>query len=560
MCAESLRDHALFLGASSVGRATSFSIELRHVGFAWPDGAPLFDELDFTLGDAPVGIVGANGAGKTALGELLSGRRSPQRGQVLRHGDVVHVPQGVRASSGQTVAGLAGLAPWFDALARIEAGSVDPTDHARMDGHWDLPSRFDAALRDAGLPHHPASAPADALSGGKAMRIALAGALLLPAAGLILDEPTNHLDAQGRAWLHYQLTARRGGLIVISHDRELLAHMHHIVELLPGGRCRHYGGNYAHYVAQRDGAASAAQARLDHVRHERNVALRAAREAADAQRQRSARLARAAQHANMPRIQLGQLKNEAQQSAGRERLRALAERDDRDRQLQDAAAAVDAVPVRALVQPGSAIKAGKRVLIAEGARPRHPSTASALDLALSGPFRLAISGPNGCGKTQLLHMLAGEVSPAEGHCEIHVPYAWLDQRAETKLMGTAHLMSQLTQLGSPLPEGVLRSHLALLGLGAAEVLRPMAQLSGGERLKAALACALWRESPAQLLLLDEPTNHLDLASVRALEQALLGFPGALIVVSHDRAFVDALQPTRELRWTAMGWRLEHRPS
>ncbi|CAM8793643.1 ABC transporter related protein [Burkholderia pseudomallei] len=136
-----------------------------------------------------------------------------------------------------------------------------------------------------------------------------------------------------------------------------------------------------------------------------------------------------------------------------------------------------------------------------------------------------------------------------------MPLAYLDQRLAL-LDPRRSVVEQLAALRTPLGQGELRSRLALLQLDATRATQPSARLSGGERLKAALACALWRETPAQLLLLDEPTNHLDLESVRAFEAALADFPGAIVAVSHDAAFIDALAPTHAMRWTSEGWRFE----
>jgi ATPase subunit of ABC transporter with duplicated ATPase domains len=166
-----------------------------------------------------------------------------------------------------------------------------------------------------------------------------------------------------------------------------------------------------------------------------------------------------------------------------------------------------------------------------------------------------VQGPNGCGKSTLLKVLAGQLQPASGECKVPVPCAYIDQH-QALLDDRRSLVDQLNLLDTPLPEADLRTRLALLQLDARRVTQPTAQLSGGERLKAAIAIALWGETPAQLLLLDEPTNHLDLESVIAFEQALQGFSGAMMVVSHDEAFIQALGPTHRLLWQPEGWRLE----
>ncbi|EOG8142961.1 ATP-binding cassette domain-containing protein, partial [Serratia marcescens] len=207
-----------------------------------------------------------------------------------------------------------------------------------------------------------------------------------------------------------------------------------------------------------------------------------------------------------------------------------------------------------LALPGSEVSANKQVLVLEQLQLPFVS-APPLDLRIDGPMRVALTGPNGCGKSTLLKTVLGQLAPLAGHCHCPLSTAYLDQTL-SQLDPSLSVMEHLGLQDSPLVEGALRTRLAQLQLGADRIALPLGSLSGGERLKAALACALWRRQPAQLLLLDEPTNHLDLASSLAIETALADFPGAMLVVSHDEDFLQALRPTHRLHRQADGWRLQ----
>ncbi|TDA42982.1 ABC-F family ATP-binding cassette domain-containing protein [Burkholderia pyrrocinia] len=540
---------------------TGALVALHHVSFRFDDGFTLFDSLDLSIDRTPTGIVGRNGIGKSQLAQLIAGRCAPSSGTIDRHVPVAYVAQQHNddvVACPLTVARIAALDAPLGALARLANGRAEPRDFDLIGDRWDLAERLRAALDTAGLHDVRPDTPAHALSGGQLARVALIGALLSGAGLLVLDEPTNHLDAPGRAWLRAALDGWRGGLVIVSHDRALLAGVQRIVELTPQG-ARSYGGNYALYRAQRGAQQDAAQAALDHARTERGRVRRRLEQEHDTIQRHAAGSLRDAKTANLSSGAKQSRKGAARNIMGQ----VWRQQDDfkatLDERVQQAAARVEADAPVLVSLPGTEVSARRQLFTLDRAqlpwRAAGDADSDSITWSASGAVRIALTGPNGCGKSTLLRLLAGELAPHSGTCTTHVSAAYLDQRLAL-LDPERSIVEQLGLLDTPLAEGDLRSRLALLQLDATRATQPARQLSGGERLKAALACALWRGTPAQLLLLDEPTNHLDLESVRAIEAALAGFPGAIVVASHDTAFLAALEPTHTMQWHRGGWRYE----
>ncbi|MCP1107227.1 ATP-binding cassette domain-containing protein [Serratia nevei] len=526
---------------------------LHQLTCQFADGETLFGPLDLAFDRSRYGLVGRNGVGKTQLLRLIAGRDRPGSGHVESHAVLAYVAQQPEIAAGTTLAQLLGYGEVFAALARIEQGRPLADDIDRLEGRWDLNDRLQSAFAAAGLPAFEPLRAASSLSGGERMRAALCGALLGEADYLLLDEPTNHLDSAGRAWLYQQLDQWRGGLLVASHDRQLLGHMERIVELTPGA-LRSYGGNYDDYRRQRDTEQQAARADLEHAREERRRTRARQQKEHDMSQRRSAQTLRVVDTLNIASFERVAYKSAAKESLGTLRKQHQDQRDSLDAAVREAYQRVEDEQPVLLALPGSEVSANKQVLVLEQLQLPFVS-APPLDLRIDGPMRVALTGPNGCGKSTLLKTVLGQLTALSGYCHCPLSTAYLDQTL-SQFDPSLSVMDHLGLQDSPLAEGALRTRLAQLQLGADRIALPLGSLSGGERLKAALACALWRRQPAQLLLLDEPTNHLDLTSSLAIETALADFPGAMLVVSHDEDFLQALRPTHRLHRQTDGWRLQ----
>jgi ATPase subunit of ABC transporter with duplicated ATPase domains len=515
----------------------------EEVSWRTPAGDLILDRVSLALHREKTGLVGANGSGKTTLLRILSGDLAPAAGRVRRAGRVAALQQDFRPILEQTVAEALGVRDKLDALSRLTAGHGSDADLTVLDDDWAIEERLAAELSRLGLSGIGLGRPLASLSGGETTRVVLASLFLGRPDLLLLDEPTNNLDRESRQALQAALADWPGGLVVVSHDRALLRLMDRMVELTPKG-AKSYGGNYDLYVAQRDAEAQAAEEQLAAAAKELRRARRDAQAARERQDRRNSRGAKERDRGGMPTIML----NAMQQTSQRTTARLAATHDDRVGAAQDALAEARerALQARELAVslPAVELPAGKLILEMEGVCFRYPGSSRPLfeqfALRMVGPQRVAIAGPNGSGKTTLLRLIRGELTPDAGAVRLGVDrWRCLDQRADL-LTGELSVLENFRRHVPAVSETTCRMALARFLFRGDTVHKPAAALSGGERLRAALACVLSTAQPPQLVMLDEPTNHLDLPSLANLEQALRLYTGALLVISHDRDFLDAV--------------------
>ncbi|MEV0648358.1 ABC-F family ATP-binding cassette domain-containing protein [Phytomonospora sp. NPDC050363] len=531
------------------------SVVCAGLTFAWPDGSPVFDGLDFTAGTGRTALIGDNGSGKSTLLKLIAGLLTPTGGTITRAGELAYLPQELPLQLHRTVDDLLGIAETLAALRAIEGGDADEAHFAAVGDAWDVEGHARATLDRLGLTHVELDRPVASLSGGESMLVGLAGRLLGEPEVLLLDEPTNNLDLTARRNLYRAVADFGGALLLVSHDRELLEQVDQVAELREG-QVRMYGGGFSHYEQVVAGETEVAERALRTAQSDLRKQKRELIEAQIKIDRRTSNGRKAQLAGGIPKIVAGGLKRKAEVSAGKLRGAHEAERAEAETARADAELALRDETVIRLDLPHTRVPNGRTVL--EVAELAHAHLPAPVTFDVRGPERIALTGGNGAGKTTLMKLLTGALTPQGGTVRHNVPGVhYLPQRLEL-LDDDASALENVRRFAPDMSDHDARSRLAALGFRNNRAQRrsgvrntraeqDVSTLSGGERLRVALAAVLSAEPAPQLLMLDEPTNNLDMTSVRQLEQALQSYEGALIVVSHDLPFLRSIGITRWLR-------------
>lgn len=521
--------HLCFASVTMVGMAPQYIFTMRDLHRFYPPDREVLKGINLSFyPGAKIGVIGSNGSGKSSLLKIMAGLDNDFRGEArLTAGFTVgYLAQEPRLDDQKTVAenvadGLGESVALVERFAEVCAAMADPeADFERLlaeqaelqskidaSGAWDLNRTIEIAMDALRLP--PGDADVSHLSGGERRRVALCRLLLAQPDLLLLDEPTNHLDAESVAWLERALKDYAGTVVAVTHDRYFLDNVASWILELDRGAGIPWEGNYSSWLEQK-------QARLE------------MEERADKDRQ--AALQRELEWIRMsPR---------ARQSKGKARLTAF----------NDLVAASESSERRAerleiSIPPGPRL--GDQVVDATHLRKSFGDRLLIEDLSFLLPPGgiVGVIGPNGAGKTTLFRMLVGDEEPDSGSLQIGstVVLAYVDQSRDS-LDSSATVYDEITGGVDRIVVGTRelhgRAYVASFGFKGSDQQKIVGQLSGGERNRVQLAKVL--KSGGNVLLLDEPTNDLDVDTLRSLEDAILTFPGCVVVISHDRWFLDRI--------------------
>jgi len=520
------------------------SIILSNLSLSTPDGRSLLSNIDLTFGAERAGLVGRNAVGKTTLLAAITGEHTPQSGRVTVNGTVGLLRQDAQLRAGATVVDLFGVRDALALLRRAERGDASVEEVAEVD--WTLETRLASALARVGFDVASDTA-LDHLSGGQVTRVRVAALLFTQPDVLLLDEPTNNLDRDGREAVIDLLAGRRGGAVVVSHDRALLETMDAIVELTSLGATR-YGGNWSSYRAQKAVELAAVRHDLAHAeKHLSEIDDKAQEEVERKARKDSGGRKKRAK-GDMPRILAGARKDRSEDSGGKTAQIAERRRADALNAVDTARRRIEVLQPLSVKLPSAQLPAGREVVWLDRVSAFYQVEQPILrDLSFSivGPERVAIVGPNGSGKTTLLKLIAGELRPVSGALRVRPDFALFDQKVSL-LDPACAILDNFRRLNPRAGANECHAALARFMFRADAALQIAGSLSGGQLFRAGLACVLGGSTPPSLLILDEPTNHLDLESIEAVEAGLRAYDGALLVVSHDEAFLEAIEVTRRL--------------
>ena len=524
----------------------------ENISYTFPTGQNIFRDISFSLPEGgKAALVGDNGSGKSTLLRILSGSVQADAGTVQITERRWYIPQHFGQYDSATIAQVLRVQDKATALSEIEKGSADPQHFETLNDDWAILERIRSALEQWGLPDLSPDTPFNTLSGGQKTRIFLAGMMIHKPKLVLMDEPTNHLDTSGRDILYHAIRNTNRDFLIASHDRELLNLCNPVYELSTLGM-KTYGGSYSFYEEQKQIEMEAIEHQIHHAQQTIAEARQKHRETMERKQKLNARGEKKARKKNLPKIMLNAVRNRAEHSTNRlnetheqkiirevERLQELKKQ---KRELKNIKVTLG----------NSQLHTGKILFEAGHINFAWPGSdllwKEPLRFVINSGDRIRITGDNGSGKSTLIRLLNGEIKPTKGNLKIQSEHRFLLDQEYSLIDREATVVEQAEASNKiKKPDHQLKTLLHRYLFEESVWDQKCSSLSGGEMMRLALCCLALQAHQPDTLILDEPTNNLDLRNIKLLTQAVNGYQGTLIVVSHDTRFTEEVGIERELK-------------
>jgi len=525
-------------------------LTIHNLTYIHPNRELLFDDISLSIQkQEKIALIGNNGTGKSTLLKIMAGLITPSQGHIITQSKPYYIPQHFGQYNEMTVAAALGIDHKLAALHRILDGVLSEPDWTILADDWTIEDRCRDALVRWDYPGLPLDTRMGLLSGGEKTRVFLAGIHIHQPEIVLLDEPTNHLDMAGRDHLYRLVESFNGTMAVVSHDRSLLELLNPTYELTRRG-LNLYGGNYDFYHHQKQVDDQALFHHVNDARKALKKAQKKERETLERKQRQDVRGKSKQLKANTLPSLMKKLKNKAESSTAKlvnthsEKISALTDQwIDLRKKLPD--------PRKMKMNfEDSSLHEGKILIRVQNLNFRYgikPLWTDPLSFQITSGERISLMGLNGSGKTTLIRILLGDLQPTSGEIRrSELKSLYIDQDyslIENSL--SVYQQAQCYNSGAlPEHEVKIRLHRYLFNQDFWE--KPCRTLSGGERMRLMLCCLMISNHAPDFFVLDEPTNNLDIRHCEILTQAIKDYAGTLLVVSHDRRFLDEISIGRKL--------------
>lgn len=526
------------------------SINVQQLFYKHNDGEVLFGPIDFTLNSGQkAGLTGDNGSGKSTLLQIISQHKEATGGGVTLSSPVYYVPQHFGQYDRQNITQALRIDRKINALHAILQGNATEEMFATLSDDWNIEKRALAALQAWDLKKIGLDHPLQHLSGGEKTKVFLAGIDLHTPKIILMDEPSNHMDMSGRNKLYACIRSSNAAMLIVSHDR-------HLLNLLPGiyelskREIKYYNGNFESYKSQKKLETNALYARMDEKEKELRTARKTARETIERKQKHEVRGEKSNKKKGIGKMAMHTLKDKAEKSSTKlqhthtEKIESIA---------SDLVGIRKELPLENTMKvdfKGTFLHDGKILVNAQKINYRfgtRPLWKEPLSFQIRSGERICIEGLNGSGKTTLLNLISGILSPTEGkmitsgfsHVYLDQEYSIIDNRLS--------VFEQLEQFNRIWKEHEIKTILNRFLFPYGTWNKPCGNLSGGEKMKLSLCSLMVGTNTPDLFILDEPTNNIDIRNMEILTSVVNDFKGTLLVVSHDRYFMQQIKITRNIR-------------